>query len=292
MSDTSSEKIPYKSPIQPTQLSADDLLQFRCHKDIACFNACCKQIDILLTPYDILRLKKRFGLTANEFLAQYTVPYEMDAQGMPGVKIRTADDNLSCPFLQESGCRVYEDRPSACRYYPLGLLSMRHQESITDQDAYFLVKEAHCLGHEEPRTLTISDYRQEQGVDLYDEMNHEWRQIILKKRSAGSTIGKPTLRSYQFFFLGSYNLDGLRDFIQSPGFSEVYDIDDSTFNQLKMDDVTLLKFGFRLLKQVLFGEMTIPLHGEAMQKRVQRRREHDNVDPDNPNSDYQGPLVI
>lgn len=292
MSETAIENKPYKSPIQPTKLSLNDTLQFRCHKDIACFNECCKKIDILLTPYDILRLKKRLDLTSEVFLAQYTVPYEMDAQGMPGIKIRTADDNLICPFLREAGCSVYEDRPSACRYYPLGLLSMRQQDSTTDENAYFLVKEDHCLGHNEPRTLPIQDYRQEQEVDIYDETNHEWRQIILKKRSAGPTIGKPTLRSYQFFFLGSYNLDGLRSFILSQGFLEVYELDDKTLEQLNQDDVTLLRFGFRLLRQVLFGEMTIPLKENAMQTRVQRRRETNQVDPDNPNSDYQGPLVV
>lgn len=292
MSETAIENKPYKSPIQPTKLSLNDTLQFRCHKDIACFNECCKKIDILLTPYDLLRLKNRLDLTSEVFLAQYTVPYEMDAQGMPGIKIRTADDNLICPFLREAGCSVYEDRPSACRYYPLGLLSMRQQDSTTDENAYFLVKEDHCLGHNEPRTLPIQDYRQEQGVDLYDEINHEWRQIILKKRSAGPMIGKPTLRSYQFFFLGSYNLDGLRSFILSQGFLEVYELDDKTLEQLNQDDVTLLRFGFRLLRQVLFGEMTIPLKDNAMQTRVQRRRETNQVDPDNPNSDYQGPLVV
>ncbi|NJO15850.1 MAG: YkgJ family cysteine cluster protein [Thioploca sp.] len=292
MSETVIENKPYKSPIQPTKLSLNDTLQFRCHKDITCFNECCKKIDISLTPYDILRLKKRLSLTSDMFLTQYTVPYEMDAQGMPGVKIRTADDNLICPFLREVGCSVYEDRPSACRYYPLGLLSMRQQDSTTDENAYFLVKEDHCLGHNEPRTLPIKDYRHEQEVDIYDEINREWRQIILKKRSAGPTIGKPTLRSYQFFFLGSYNLDRLRSFVLSQGFSEIYDLDDETLEQLIQDDVTLLRFGFKLLRQVLFGEMTIPLKEDAMQTRVQRRRETNQVDHDNPNSDYQGPLVV
>lgn len=292
MTDSPLENLPYESPIQPVKLCLDDTIQFRCHKDIACFNECCKRIDILLTPYDILRLKKRLELTSEAFLAQYTMPYEMDNQGMPGVKIRTADDNLACPFLGEDGCKVYEDRPSACRYYALGLLSMREQNSSTDENAFFLVKEDHCLGHNEPRTITIRDYRQEQGIEPYDEMNREWRQLILKKRSAGPAIGQPTLRSYQFFFLGSYNLDGLRNFVQSEGFSKIYELDMATFEQIQSDDVALLQFGFRLLKQVLFGEMTIPIRDEALQTRVQRRRELNDVDPDDPNSDYEGPVVI
>lgn len=284
--------MPHQSPIEPVKLCLSDTIQFRCHKEIACFNQCCKHIDILLTPYDILRLKKRLGLSSSEFLAQYTVPYEMDQHGMPGVKIRTADDNLACPFLQPEGCSVYQDRPSACRYYALGLLSLREQTSSSDEDYYFLVKEEHCLGHQEPRQLTIQDYRQEQGVEIYDEMNREWRQIILKKRSAGPAVGKPTLRSFQFFFLASYNLDDFKKFLTSPGFSEVYELNAEIIEQIISDDEVLLKFAGQLLKQVLFGEITIPLKDNAMQTRAQRRREQDQVDPDNPNSDYLGPELV
>ncbi|RKZ37039.1 MAG: YkgJ family cysteine cluster protein [Gammaproteobacteria bacterium] len=292
MSDSPLENIPHQSSLQPVELFLDDTIQFRCHKNIACFNECCKRIDISLTPYDILRLKNRLELTSNEFLAQYTVPYEMDASGMPGVKIRTADDNLACPFLSEKGCSVYDDRPTVCRYYALGLMSMRKEKSPTDEDAYFLIKEEHCLGHNESRTITVGDYRKEQDVAHYDEMNREWLQIILKKRSSGPTIGKPSARSFQFFFLGSYNLDSFRNFVKSEGFSNVYDLTAKELEQLKTDDVALLQFGFRLLKQVLFGEMSIAVKSDAMQKRTEQRREQINVDPDNPNQNYDGPGMI
>ena len=292
MTDSPFENLPHNSPLQPTKLSLNDTIQFRCHKDIACFNECCKRIDITLTPYDILRLKKRLELSSSEFLAQYTVPYEMDGHGMPGVKIKTADDNPVCPFLGDNGCTVYEDRPTVCRYYALGLMSMHTENSKSDEDNYFLIKEDHCLGHNEPRRLTVQEYRKEQGVEEYDEINRDWRQLILKKRSAGPTIGKPSKRSFQFFFLVSYNLDGLRQFVLSDGFSEVYDLDAAAMEPLKTDDVSLLKFGFRLLKQVLFGENTIPLKADAMQKRVKRRREQIHADPDDPNKDYDGPQLI
>ena len=64
------------TPVVPNQLEGDAVIQFRCHKDIDCFNACCKNIDIMLTPYDILRLKQRLGITSTEFLRQYTEPFE------------------------------------------------------------------------------------------------------------------------------------------------------------------------------------------------------------------------
>ena len=60
------------TPVVPNQLEGDAVIQFRCHKDIDCFNACCKNIDIMLTPYDIIRLKQRLGITSTEFLREYT----------------------------------------------------------------------------------------------------------------------------------------------------------------------------------------------------------------------------
>ena len=42
--------------------------------------------------------------------------------------------------------------------------------------------------------------------------------------------------------------------------------------QLLNDEVTLMKFGFRTLKQVLYGEATIPLKPDALEKRIARRR--------------------
>ena len=85
---------------------------------------------------------------------------------------------------------MYGDRPTACRYYPVALLSMRRQDEATDRDSYALVKEPHCLGHDEPREITIADYRNEQGLPEYDELARGWRQLILKKKSSGPTIGK------------------------------------------------------------------------------------------------------
>ncbi len=261
---------PRQSPVVPLKLTLDDTIQFNCHPGVSCFNQCCRHIDITLTPYDIHRLKTRLGLGSVEFLEKYTVPFELDSQGMPGVKLRTASDTTICPFLTEQGCGVYEDRPTVCRYYALGLMSMRATGASQDEDLYFLVKEDYCKGHEEPRKLTIREYRQEQGVEIYDEMNRGWRQVVLKKRSSGPAVGRPSERSYQLFFVASYNLDGFRDFIMSPGFSQVYDLDGETLQSLREDDIALLHFAARLLKQVLFGEVTIPLRADAEENRRQR----------------------
>ncbi|HEX4943584.1 MAG TPA: YkgJ family cysteine cluster protein, partial [Usitatibacteraceae bacterium] len=152
------------SPVLPETFGPEREIRFQCRKGIGCWNACCSNIDISLTPYDILRLKRRLDVSSGEFLREYTVPYEMEKDGIAGVKLRPVEGGTACRFMKPEGCSVYEDRPTACRYYPVALLSMRRQGEATDRDSYALVKEPHCLGHDEPREITIADYRNEQGL--------------------------------------------------------------------------------------------------------------------------------
>ena len=259
--------IPFpNSPVVPEMVEGGHLIQFQCRKGIDCWNACCSNIDITLTPYDVVRLKKRLGITSTEFLREYTVPYEMEKDGLAGVKYRPVDGGSACRFMRPEGCGVYEDRPTACRYYPVALLSMRKQDESTDHDSYALVKEEHCHGHAEPRTLAIDDYRQEQGLPEYDDLARGWRQLVLKKKSSGPSIGAPSLRSRQLFFMACYDIDVFREFVSSESFSSVFALsaeDKQSFG----DDVALLQFAFRFLHQVLFGDNTIALHEEAAKAR-------------------------
>lgn len=266
-----------QSPVVPQLLEADAVIQFRCHKGIACFNACCRNIDISLTPYDILRLKKRLGMTSGEFLTKYTFPYEMEKDGIAGVKLKPVEGGTACQFMTDEGCSVYEDRPTACRYYPVALLSIRRQGESFDREAYAVVKESHCLGHNEDRKLTIAEYRKEQGLEEYDEIGRGWRQLILKKKSAGPTVGKPSKRSLQMFFMTCYDLDQFRQFATSDSFNDLYEVEPETREKIKTDDVALMEFGFRLLRQVMFNEMTIPIRPDALDKRLARKREREQV---------------
>ncbi|MDH3899623.1 MAG: YkgJ family cysteine cluster protein [Gammaproteobacteria bacterium] len=264
--------IPFESPVRPAQLGLDDEFQFSCHPGISCFNECCRNIDIQLLPYDILRLKNRRETTSYDFVARYTLPFQMDHHGMPGLKLRTKPDTRECVFLSEEGCTVYADRPTACRYYALGSMGVRKKDSPVVEDMYFVVREPHCKGHEEPKTQTVKEYRKEQGVDKYDVMNREWRDIILKKRSSGPTVGAPSARSLQLYDMCSYDMDKFREFIQTPGFIEIFDADAIGMDKLLEDEEALLAFAMRFLKQVLFGEMTIPQREGAREERLEKRR--------------------
>jgi len=269
-------EIPFPtSPVQPALIEGGTEITFRCRRGIDCWNACCSNIDISLTPYDILRLKQRLAMTSGDFLLQYTLPYELEKDGIAGVKLKPVEGGSACQFMTPEGCSVYEDRPTACRYYPVALLSMRRQDEFTDTHAYALVKEPHCHGHNEPRPITVEAYRQEQGLEEYDRLGRGWRQLILKKKSSGPTVGKPSPRSLQLFFMACYDIDRFRDFVTSDNFNDVYDLPAETRAQIGRDDLALMEFAFQLMRQVLFNEMTIPIKPDALEKRLARKQERE-----------------
>ena len=129
-------------------------------------------------------------MPAHEFVLQYTEPTLLERTDMPGVQIKLTEDKKACPFVTPDGCSVYEDRPTACRYYPVGMADFHEggsedNETPKEDKFFFLVKEDHCKGFEEPKTWTIREWRADQGVDVRDEMNKEWLRLIMRRKSHG-----------------------------------------------------------------------------------------------------------
>ncbi|SDW62680.1 YkgJ family cysteine cluster protein [Thiocapsa roseopersicina] len=265
--------IPFHGAVMPEAMRADSKIQFRCYQGISCFNTCCRQADITLAPYDILRLKRRLGMSSTEFIRQYTVPFQMDGDGMPGVKLRTDETGTCLQLDGDNGCGVYSDRPTVCRYYPVALLALREKDSPEAKERYSLVKEAHCKGHAEPREISIADYRVEQGCEEYDARNREWYRLVLKKKSAGPSVGRPPRASLQLFFMASYDIDTCRRFVLSGNFRSTYQLPAEFYAEVKQGDEALLDFAFRFLRQVLFGERIVQEFADAWDRRVAQRKE-------------------
>jgi len=265
--------IPFTSPAVPNAFGAETKIRFSCHKGISCFNACCRRADVTLAPYDVLRLKKRLGMTSEEFLDKHTVPFQMDQDGVPGLKMKTTDEGACLLLDGENGCGVYADRPTVCRYYPVALLNVREKDSSEPAEKYSLIKEEHCKGHEEAREISVADYRKEQGCVEYDDMNREWYRLILKKKSAGPAVGKPSEMSLQVFFMASYNLDMFRRFVLSDSFKNTYKLSDAFYSEVGKSDEVLLDFAFRFLRQVLFAERSVEEVTGIWEQRLAERKE-------------------
>jgi uncharacterized protein len=172
------------------------------------------------------------------------------------------DDLQSCPFVKDDGCIIYADRPTTCRYYPLGVASLSHQDQLHDKGFYFFVHEPHCLGFEEKKEWTIREWRKDQGVDIHDEINAEWTDLVVRKRSFPPNL-KLIEESKKMFFLVSYNIDKFKAFVFESSFLDRYDVDAETIEKIKEDEVELLKFGLKWLKDVLFKEGSFKLKEDA-----------------------------
>lgn len=243
----------------PVKLTADSKLKFRCHKGVKCFTACCHNVSIVLPPYDILRLKRRLGLSSAEFYEKYAQLEVLDKTLLPVLTLKMQDDEKrSCPFVTPDGCTVYEDRPNICRYYPVGMASLRKQDAETGKDEfYFMVKEDHCRGFEEDTVWTMAEWRADQRADLYDEMNRGWMEILIKKKSFG--LNELPEKKNEIFFKVSTDLDYFRMFVFESSFLNIYDLPPEQVEKMRNSDEDLLKFSYEWLKHALFAEETLEL---------------------------------
>ena len=258
MTETENNNIPKNAEIPPEQLGYNSRLQFQCHKEIKCFTNCCRGIDIMLTPYDILTLSKELELSTEEFLAIYTEPQLLEKADLPVVKLKLLDDDRkSCPFVDdEKGCLVYSQRPTTCRYYPLGVGALSYssnREGEKNDEFFFTIKEKHCLGFEEKKEWTVREWREDQGIELREELDNKWMDLIVRKKSIPASL-KLNKKSKELFFMVCYNLSAFRKFVFESTFLERYDIDSEKIKEIKEDDIELLQFGFDWIKATMFSE--------------------------------------
>lgn len=82
---------------------------YACHR----CRHCCHDMIIPVDPYEIARLARHLGETTTLFRRTRT-------EGGEGTCLRHTETG-ACVLLGPEGCSVYEDRPLACRIYPLAL---------------------------------------------------------------------------------------------------------------------------------------------------------------------------
>lgn len=227
--------------------------KFRCHKGISCFTECCADLNLILMPYDIIRLKSRLGITSDEFIEKYTEPKLDEAYRFPVIRLlMNEDERRACPFVTKDGCSVYEDRPGACRIYPLGraALSLENPKERA-REKFFLVQESHCKGFLEDKEWTIEAWLSNEGLDEYNAMNDQWLRVLTSRKNIGEKHEIP--RKLQMFYLASYNIDKFREFVFKGRFFDRFEVDDQTREKIASDDSALMLFAIGWLWFALFG---------------------------------------
>lgn len=238
---------------QHPTIGETDVFTFECRPGLPCFGTCCRDVNIFLLPLDVLTLARRTGLDTATFLREHTLlPVTKDLH-LPVVLLKMDEDaEKKCPFVGASGCTVYEDRPWACRMYPLGSAVPPARAGETPAALYFLMKDAFCCGTTQSVTKRVDVYRAEQGLSYRESVEAGFQQIVSHPWFIGGRQLDP--KRIEMFHLAAYNLDGFRRFVFDTTFLERFEIDEAESDLWKTDDIALLKFGFEWLKFALFGE--------------------------------------
>ena len=233
------------------QLADNEKFTFRCHPGIDCFNECCRQLELALSPYDVLRLKQALGITSDEFLEKYGIVEETGESAYPAVYLTMVDDGrASCPFVTSRGCSIYEGRPGACRTYPVGRGVSLHDGG--KQELYVLLTEPHCHGFIDEREQDIAQWNSDQGLESYNLFNDLLLPFLQHEKIRNGY--RPDEAEKDLFLLALYNLDVLRSRISMDEIISITGSHQAGAEKILNSDEELLQFAIRWLHKKLYNE--------------------------------------
>ncbi len=236
------------------RIKENDTFCFRCHPDVECFNRCCRNLNLFLYPYDVLRLKKALQISSDEFLDKYVDIVMRPSNYFPEVLLRMADNpEKTCPFLTEAGCSVYPDRPDTCRTLPIEQGMLYDAQKKKETPVYFFRPPDFCRGPDENEEWTISEWSRDQEAELYHKMTMRWAKVKRLFQDDPWGLEGPEGSKAKMAFMATYNVDRFRGFIFQSSFLKRYKVRSALLKKLKTDDVQLLKFGFEWVKLFIWG---------------------------------------
>jgi len=255
------------------RLGLDDTLDFHCGKGVDCFTNCCRDVAIVLTPYDVLRMKTALHLDSSEFLQKYTVLGCTKDQKLPVVLLKMNAEDRRCPFVTDEGCSLYAHRPWACRMYPLGLAEPKGPQPA-ERGFYFVIQEKLCHGHGNGPQCSIRDWISSQAIDTFEMMGEPFRDLMLNEFWEKGEPLEPS--KLEMYLMACYDLDRFRRFIFETRFFGIFDVDEARMEALRTDDEELLVFAMEWLRFSLFNAKTMKLRPSVMDS-LERAAANDGI---------------
>ncbi|PID39967.1 MAG: zinc/iron-chelating domain-containing protein [Proteobacteria bacterium] len=238
-----------------TRLEKDQSFCFDCSPQVECFNACCRDLNQALSPYDVLRLKQFLKMDSSAFLKAYTWQSTGPGSGLPVVCLRFGDtDDLSCPFVMPDGCRVYPARPASCRTYPLARGVSRNRETGVLTEHWALIRESHCLGFHNGRAKTIDAWIADQCIEDYNRMNDAFLELISHKNHTRPGVLTPSESALVFTAL--YDLDRFRSDLLTNRIPKSANMDPDQLESARKDDLELLNIAMQWVRTQLLPSST------------------------------------
>ena len=233
------------------ELGEGERFRFACHPGVRCFNACCSDLTMPLTPYDVLRLRRNLGMGSEEFIAAHARVGQYPDTGFPLLHLRMSEHPLKlCPFVSDEGCTVYPDRSGACRTYPLGRATCEDEDGKV-VERFFVVQEEHCRGFDENRQWTSGEWLADQGLEPYNAWNDRYMQLLARQRRTGAILGP---KHATMCLLAFYQLDRFADFVKGVNLFARLDISSERQERILSDEEERLGFALDWVEMVLYGE--------------------------------------
>lgn len=239
-------------------LSDNDTFSFACHGGLGCFNRCCRNLNMFLYPYDVLRLRKNLGITSGEFIDRHVDIVLREGSYFPDVLLSMADNpEKTCPFLKAEGCSVYPDRSYSCRMFPVeqGLM---FGESGDPRLVHFYRPPDFCRGRHEDNPMTPVQWIADQDAEMHNRMTREWAAV------KGLFVSNPWPRGDGFAkgaygpkakmaFMAAYNIDAFRDFVFNSSFLKRCKIKKDLLKKVRASDTELMRLGFEWIRSYVWG---------------------------------------
>lgn len=234
--------------IRPVDIDA--AFDFMCGPHVTCFNACCRDLNQFLTPYDVLRLARHLEMSTGGFLRAYTISHDGPETGLPVVGLKPAGaDEKKCPFVTDQGCRVYENRPGSCRMYPLARMLRRSRQTGQLAESYVLICEPHCRGFGQGHPVTVRQWICDQGLMPYNQGNDAMIGVIAVKQQHFPGPVKGELG--EKLFMSLYDLDAFRHALCGPVGADCRRIGIPSEAIDGQDDDQVLAFALQYAGQIL-----------------------------------------
>jgi len=158
-------------------LGPGDKFKFTCDRSGRC---CRNRTDnsIILSPHDSYRLQQNLELGSADFTELYAQRVLGADSHLPMLLLRfqrSGHRENKCPFLESSGCTVYQDRPLVCRMYPVGRMVDRDMKSY-----FFLTKAAEYCKLGRGKEYTIEQWLEETGSEPYCNWNDRFSSLYME----------------------------------------------------------------------------------------------------------------
>lgn len=246
------------SPVQilldPLQeIDENSVFQFECGPDSPCYNRCCADMVIPITPYDMARIRRGLDISCEEFLGTFTELVTMPETGisLPMLKMLKSPDS-PCPFVNPAGCAIYEQRPGACRSWPIGRASSLGEGGLKLR--YFMIREDYCQGFCKGKKYTPLAWQSFEGMDKENYYNDLYMRFLSKISVGGKALDK---RNASLCFLCLYQLDRFRELIVKMSIFSRLEIDEERKRKIMENspqgDEACLDFALSWLELVFFG---------------------------------------